>query len=182
MCFSSPKGNGSKNELNLNLQKLLLSVTIKHHSDTNNVISCFSRFSLQPARNYFTTEAPFCFIKHDGTNVITKEITYKKGETRRSLPAERGSGFISGDLVQVRQVWMQPADTAIIVIQQLSLAELICFTSPLCNSDSTNEEEFFGFAWVAIHSRWIIINVESVTVRVGNRRSCFTDITESNSM
>lgn len=56
---------------------------------------------------------------------------------------------------------MQPAATAIIVIQQLSLAELIWFTSPLCSSDSTNEEEFFGFAWVAIHSRWIIINVDA---------------------
>lgn len=161
MCFSSPKGNGSKNELNLNLQKLLLSVTIKHHSDTNNVISCLSHFSLQPARNYFTTKAPFCFIKHDGTNVIMNEITYKKGEMRRSLPAERGRRFISGDLVQVRQVCMRPAHTVIIVIQQLSSAKLIWFTSPLCNSDSTNEEEFFGFAWVAIHSRWIIINVDA---------------------
>lgn len=47
------------------------------------------------------------------------------------------------------------------MIQQLSLAELIRFTSPLCNSDSPNEEEFFCFAWVAIHSRWIIINVDA---------------------
>lgn len=71
IVFSSPKGNGSKNELNLNLQKLLLSVTIKHNSDTNNLISCFPCFSLQPVRNYFTTMAAFCLIKHDGTNVIT---------------------------------------------------------------------------------------------------------------
>lgn len=56
---------------------------------------------------------------------------------------------------------MQPADAAIIVIQQLSLAELIRFTSPLCNSDSANEEEFSCSAWVAIHSRWIIINVDA---------------------
>lgn len=76
-------------------------------------------------------------------------------------PAERGSRFISGDLVQVRQVWTRPADAAIIVIQLPSSAELLWFTSPLCNTDSTNEEEFFGFAWVAIHSRWIIINVEA---------------------
>lgn len=40
IVFSSPKGDGSKNELNLNLQKLLLSVTIKHNADTNNLISC----------------------------------------------------------------------------------------------------------------------------------------------
>lgn len=56
---------------------------------------------------------------------------------------------------------MQPADTLLIVIQQLSLAQLIWFTSPLCNSDSANEEEFLGFAWVAIHSRWVIINVDA---------------------
>lgn len=43
IVFSWPKGNGSKNELNLNLQKLLLSVTIKHNSDTNNLILVSTR-------------------------------------------------------------------------------------------------------------------------------------------
>lgn len=65
-------------------------------------------------------------------------------------------------MVQVRQVRLQQADAAVIVIQQLSLAELICFTSPLCNSDGTNEEEFLGSAWVATGSRWVIINVDAV--------------------
>lgn len=47
------------------------------------------------------------------------------------------------------------------MIQQLSLAELIRFTSPLCNGDGTNEEEFCRSAWAAIHSREIIINVDT---------------------
>lgn len=59
IVFSWPKGNGSKNELNLNLQKLLLSVTIKHKSDTNNLISCFHaspcslRGAIPPQRLHF---------------------------------------------------------------------------------------------------------------------------------
>lgn len=40
----------------------------------------------------------------------------------------------------------------VIVIQQLSMAELIWITSPLCNFDSTNEEAFCGFPWPAIQS------------------------------
>lgn len=41
----------------------------------------------------------------------------------------------------------------IIVIQQLSLAALVRIASPLCNSDSPNEEAFNIFPRAAILSR-----------------------------
>lgn len=86
MCFSSPAGNGSKNELSLNLQKLLLSVTIKHNSDTNNLISRFSRSPLPPEafamRNHFTMKVPFCYIEHDLANVTNgQEHLWEKSDT-----------------------------------------------------------------------------------------------------
>lgn len=62
-----------QNELSLNLQKLLLSVTIKHNSDTNNLISCFLHFFPFRAfamRNRFAIKFPFSYVEHELANVM----------------------------------------------------------------------------------------------------------------
>lgn len=134
-----------------NLQKLLLSVTIKQNSDTNNLISSFSR--IPPAalamKNHFTIKVPFCYIEHDLANATNRqEHLLEKSDLTAAgrnwqqidLPGWSGMDAASGHLV-------------IIVIQQLSLAEVIRITFPLCISDSPNEEAFNIFPWVAILSR-----------------------------
>lgn len=67
------------------------------------------------------------------------------------LLAGRGYRLISLDLVEGMDAAC--GHLVIIVIQQLSLTELIWITSPLCNSDSPNEEAFNIFPWAAILSR-----------------------------
>jgi len=67
-------------------------------------------------------------------------------------------------LFEVPQVWTQQGrHLVIIVMKQLSLAELIWITSPLCNPDSPNEETFNVFPWAApvfaTSSRRTLINL-----------------------
>lgn len=111
--FFSPEGNRSKNELSLNLQKLLLSVTIKHNSDSNNLISLFSRLSPKAfaMRNHFTMKAPFRRIEPDLANGTTAETLVnikclpikKKEKVRPPLPARRVTDWLASTCLKCRR-------------------------------------------------------------------------------
>lgn len=133
---------GEKKWAQANLQKLLLSVTIKHNSDTNNLISSFLR--IPPAalamKNHFTIKVPFCYIEHDLANATNKQ----EHVLENSDITAAGRNWLQIDLPGWSAAGMDAASghLVIIVIQLLSLAEVIWITSPPCISDSPNEEVF----------------------------------------